>query len=315
MPRNADKVKNVEKALRRAKNNVVKAGGQAVKKIKDGDINVEDILRQTMKAPLVRIDRAKYLHKELIKYYPEKTVQKAIKHNPAYAGVERDRINKIARNVINYESNKVTAISFAAGIPGGLAMAATIPADLTQYFAFILRVMQKLAYLYGFEEFNFSEDEISDETLNQIMIFLGVMFGVQGANAGVKIVAEAAAKKVSKTLAQKALTKTAIYPIVKKIAQAVGIRMTKQIFADSVSKIVPVLGGVAAGGLTYATFKPCSLKLQRSFKSLDICDPEFYNTIDTEGWSEEDIDVAETVGPEDLKDVEKLLYEETEETL
>ena len=314
MAKKGNTVKEVEKAIRRAGNNVAKAGEAAVKKVKNGDISVEDVLRQAMKVPLVKIDRTKYLHKELIKYYPEKTVEKAIKHNPAYAGVERDRINKIARNVINYESNKVTAISFAAGLPGGAAMAATIPADLTQYFAFILRVMQKLAYLYGFEEFNFSEEEVSDETLNQIMIFLGVMFGVQGANAGVKIVAEAATKKVSKSLAQKALTKGAIYPIVKKIAQAVGIRMTKQIFAEGVSKIVPVLGGIAAGGLTYATFKPCSLKLQRSFKALDISDPEFYNTIDSEGW-EEEIDVAETVGPEDLKDVEELLSEETGEDI
>ena len=37
------------------------------------------------------------------------------------------------------------------------------------------------------------------------MIFLGVMFGVQGANAGVKKIADAAAKKVAKSLAQKTL--------------------------------------------------------------------------------------------------------------
>ena len=35
--------------------------------------------------------------------------------------------------------------------------------------------------------------------MNQIMIFLGVMFGVQGANAGVKKIADAAAKKVAKS--------------------------------------------------------------------------------------------------------------------
>lgn len=84
--------------------------------------------------------------------------------------------------------------------------------------------MQKLAYLYGFEDFELNEDAISDNTMNQIMIFLGVMFGVQGANAGVKKIAEAAAKKVSKSLAQKALTKGTVYPIVKKLLKQLGLR-------------------------------------------------------------------------------------------
>lgn len=250
-------------------------------KVKDIDLSkvqfsAEDVLQQAMKVPLVKIDRAKFLKKELIKYYSENVIDEAIENNPAYAGIEREKINEIAKQVINYGTNKVSAISFVAGMPGGVAMAATVPVDITQYFGFILRIMQKLAYLYGFDEFEISEDEISDETKNQIMIFMGAMFGIQGANAGVKKVAEAATKKISNSLAQKALTKTTVYPVVKRISQAVGIRMTKQIFAKNVSKIVPVVGGVVSGGLTYATFKPSSYRLQRNFKELNLSDPEFY---------------------------------------
>lgn len=163
-----------------------------------------------------------------------------------------------------------------AGVPGGFAMSATIPADLTQYFGSILHTMQKLAYLYGFEEFNLSEDEVSDETMNQVLLFLGVMFGVRGANATVRIIATAATQKVSKSLANKALTKTTYYPIMKKVAQAVGSKMTKQIFADGVSKVVPVAGGIVSGCITYASFKPCVNKLQKSFKELNLSNPEFY---------------------------------------
>ena len=111
------------------------------------------------------------------------------------------------------------------------------------------------------------------------MIFLGVMFGVQGANAGVKKIADAAAKKVAKSLAQKTLTKGTVYPIIKKIAQAVGIKMTKQIFAESVSKVVPVIGGAVTGGLSYITFKPCAKKLKNSFKDLYLCDPQYYTEL------------------------------------
>jgi len=240
------------------------------------EVPIQDILSTAIKLPGVRINRQKFLSKELSPLFPKETVKKAIELNPAQAEIPREAINTIAKQVINYETNKVSAISFAAGIPGGFAMAATIPADIAQYFGFMLRVLQKLAYLYGFPEFEFNEDEIADDTMNQMLIFLGVMFGVQGANAAVKKIADTFAQKVAKSLAQKALTKGTIYPIVKKIATQLGFKMTKQIFANGVAKIVPVVGGVVTGGLTYATFKPSCKKLMNSFKELPISDPLHY---------------------------------------
>lgn len=266
--------KMFEDTLNKAKS--VAAGAAQNVDLNNIQIDIDEVIKSCLGMPVVRVNRASYLRKELIRFYPEKTVQKAIEKNPAYAGIERKKINEIAGQSINFETNKVSAISFAAGVPGGFAMAATIPADVTQYFVFILRIMQKLAYLYGFEDFKLNEETVSDDTMNQIIVFLGVMFGVQVANAGVKAIAEAASKKVSKSLAQKALTKGTIYPIVKKISQTIGIRMTKQIFADGVSKFVPVIGGAVSGGLTYFTFKPGANQLRDSFKDLYLSDPQFY---------------------------------------
>lgn len=254
---------------------VVKQAGGAVEKVKN--IDPVDVLNSAMKVPFVKIDRAKFLRKELIKYYPEEQVELAIEKNPAYAGIERWSVNKIAKGVISYETKKVSAISFAAGIPGGAAMAATVPADLTQYFGFILRVMQKLAYLYGFEEFEFDEEYVSDETMDNVLVCLGIMFGVQGANTAISKVADAMAVKVAKDIMKKPLTKGTVYPIIKKIASVLGFKMTKQVLADGASKVVPVVGGVASGALTYATFRPSCHRLRKEFMTLNISDPEFYN--------------------------------------
>lgn len=249
------------------------------------DIPIQDILLTSIK-----IDRTKFLAKELSPLFPKEIVHKAIKLNPAQAGIPRETINTTAKQVINYETNKVSAISFVAGIPGGFAMTATIPVDIAQYFGFTLRVLQKLAYLYGFPEFEFNEDEITDSTMNQMLIFLGVMFGVQGANTAVKKVADTFAQKVAKSLAQKALTKGTIYSIVKKIATQLGFKMSKQIFANGVAKIVPVVGGVVTGGLTYATFKPSCKKLMNSFKDLPISDPSYYIDV-SDSYADELIDI------------------------
>ena len=60
-----------------------------------------------------------------------------------------------------------------------------------------------------------------------------------------------------------ALTKTFYYPIVKSIAKALGVRMTKGIFGNAVSKAIPILGGGVSGAITFATLKPMGYKLVR----------------------------------------------------
>lgn len=264
----------MQKADSKADVSLIKQANEIVEKVKE--IDFADFINGVMKIPFVKIDREKFLKKELIKYCPEDQVDLAIKKNPAYAGIERNTVTTIGNSVIAYETKKVTALSAAAGIPGGVAMAATIPADLSQYFVFIIRTMQELAYLYGFEEFEFDEENVSAETMDNVLVCLGVMFGVNGANVAIGKIAESMAAKISKDIMQKPITKGTVYPIIKSIAKALGFKMTKQVLADGSSKIIPVIGGVLSGGLTYVAFKPSCKRLQNEFKTLNISDPNFY---------------------------------------
>ena len=74
-----------------------------------------------MKAPGVKVNRAKFLRKELKKYCSDDVISSAINSNPAKAGIPRELIDKISKQIINYETTKVTGISVAASIPGGAA--------------------------------------------------------------------------------------------------------------------------------------------------------------------------------------------------
>ena len=234
------------------------------------------IIRMALKVPGVKINRRVFLEKELRNRYSQDVVMSAIDNNPGFAGITRCDIDRIANSCISYETAKVSGASFVAGLPGGVAMIGTVPADIAQFFAFMLRIMQKLAYLYGFEEFEINEDDISDETLYRILIYLGVMFGVQGAESAVTKIAGSLASKTAKSLANKALTKGTIYPIVKNVCKALGIKMTKDIFAKNVSKLIPIAGGVLCGGLTCVSFKIYANRLQNQFKDLPQTNPEFY---------------------------------------
>lgn len=230
------------------------------------------ILKSAMGTPGVKIYRDDFLRKELSKYFEESMVMSAISQTPALAGISVNQLEKIANSCIKFETNKVTTISAAAGIPGGVAMFGTIPADVIQYFSHIIRILQKLIYLYGWQEIDNTNDGLNDETMNELTLFIGVMFGVNAANAAIGKLAQSAAVKTEKTLVNKALTKGTIYPIVKKIAQILGVKMNKEIFAKSVSKMIPGIGAVLSGGITYASFRPLAYRLKDYLVTLPTAD-------------------------------------------
>lgn len=245
-----------------------------MEKRKMESVSYEVVLKNAVSLPGVKINRQEFLSKELKKYYPPETIQKAIETSPSNAGIPRQTINTIAKGCIAYETNKVSAISFAAGLPGGVALFGTVPADLVQYFGHILRILQKLVYLYDWEDLFNDETGIDDETTNLLTLFVGVMFGVNSAATVLNKIAQQASEKAYKSLMAKALTKGTIYPIVKKIAASIGVKMTKDMFAKGVSKVVPVIGGVASGGLTYVTYRPMAGRLQKYLSGLDMVKSE-----------------------------------------
>lgn len=254
---------------------------EVINKIKE-ELTFQNVLRAAMKTPGVKINRSKFLKKELAKHVAPEVIEQAIKKNPAQAGISKSIINKVSSQVINYETAKVTSLSVAASIPGGAAAIGAAAADITSYFAFVVRIVQELAYLYGYDEFDLNDDSVDSETMNLVLLFIGVMFGVQGAATLLKKISDLYAAHVAKVLAKKALAKGIIYPIVKKVAANVGVRMTKQIFADTVASAVPVVGGLLSGGLTFAMFKPCCGKLRKNLMSSNLCDPDFYRVFSTD---------------------------------
>lgn len=219
-------------------------------------------LTVVMGMPGVKIDRESFLRREFQPYYPNEQLTKIIKNKPSDY-VSSELINKIANSCIKNHTSKVTALSAAAGIPGGLAMFGTIPADAAQYFYHVFVLSQKLCYLYGFPDLYDENGNINDTALDLMTLFVGVMMGVDSANSAINIISKSLAKQTTKKLSRMALTKTTVYPIVKRVATMLGIKINKDIFAKSVGKIIPFIGGVISGGLTYFSFHPCAKRLQR----------------------------------------------------
>ncbi|WP_087510311.1 hypothetical protein [Cellulomonas iranensis] len=233
------------------------------------------VLDAAARLPGVRIDRAVYLRAALARYCDEAQIETAVVRSPAVAGVPNHVVRAVAQTSIAYETSKVTGLSALAGVPGGLAVLGTVPADAAQYVGHMLRIAQKLAYIYSWPDlFDDGGGDLDEATEGILTLFLGVMVGVQLAQAGVSKVSAILAQQVLAQLPRHALTKGAVYPVVKKVAAVLGVSMTKRLFAGGVAKVVPVLGAVVAGGLTLGTFLPMSRKLERHLASLEITRPD-----------------------------------------
>lgn len=224
----------------------------------------DSFFKALLSMPGVKVKRDEFLKQTLAKHTASfDLIEKAVEVGAIKAGFNRTRIDEVAKKIISSSVFDSTKYSFFAGIPGGLAMAATIPADTAQFYAHALILSQKLAYLYGYDDL--WEGQINyDEAKNQMLLFLGVMFGVSGSTATLKVVTANLSNQALKKLPEKALTKTFYYPIIQKIAKVLGLSITKQGFAKGVSKVIPVLGGVISGGITYASLSHMGEKLRQA---------------------------------------------------
>lgn len=224
------------------------------------------ILATVLKMPTVKVDRVAFLRKELQPYCNQSRLQMLGSVRP-YTVVSEKVVDRLARQCINKHTALATATSTVVGLPGGLTMAAALPADVVQYFFHVFVLSQKLAYLYGYPDFCEEDGELNDMASNLLTIFMGVMMGAPVAEKGISELSVAMAESAVTRLPRVALTKTAIFTVASQIARMIGTRLTKNGFAKGVGRFIPIAGGLFSGGLTLLTFRRGANRLRRQLSA------------------------------------------------
>lgn len=222
----------------------------------------DKVLALAVELPSVKIEREEFLQKYFSSRFDREIVARIVQTSPIRAGVNESVLYEIARECINYEKKKVSALSFATGSGGFVG----IPADLAQYMAHVLRISQKLAYIYGYPEIRSIEGSMDEKTQKIILLFIGVMYGVSGANKVIAEISKSLAGKVGKDILRAALTKTAWYPLLKQCCKQVGIKVTKDALSKIPTKVVPGIGGVVSAGFSYYCFGKGAERLHETLR-------------------------------------------------
>jgi len=156
-------------------------------------------------------------------------------------------------------------------------MAATIPADIMQNFAFTLRLAQQLAYIYGFENLFSEDNEMNEKTRNTLITFLGIMFAATGSGTVLRAIAPNIGKYAARQIVKAPLTKTAWYPMLKKITSVVASKtITKKGVTEFATKAIPVVGGVISAGVNVATMVPMANRLKNELRKYYLSEEELH---------------------------------------
>lgn len=268
-----------------------------------------NVINESLKLPFIKVDRSDFLTKTFSNKIDD--MPKLFKEGPQ-AFFSKEELDRIASNVINSNVLKSSSISFASGLPGGVAIAATIPADMAQFYGYSLKLAQEISYVYGYQNIWTNQDELTEDAKNTLILYLGIMFGVSSAGSTIRILSNKLALQALKQLPNKTLTKHLYFTILKKVLAIFGTKLTKATFAKGVSKVIPVVGGVLSGSMNYLSLKPMANKLKDELgKSVNYTQQDFEQDIKI--LNEEDVLVTEyepngttTYDPSDINQIDKI---------
>ncbi|WP_285118953.1 EcsC family protein, partial [Lactococcus petauri] len=235
------------------------------------------VINESLKLPFIKVDRSEFLMKTFGNKVDD--IQKLLDDGPQDF-FSKAELDERAQNIINAAVIQSSGLSFISGLPGGIAMAATIPADVAQFYGYALKLAQEISYIYGYNNIWNDQGELTENAKNTLILYLGVMLGISSAGSAIRILSNKLALQALQKIPQKALMKTIYYPILKKVMAMFGAKLTKATFANGVSKIIPLVGGVVSGGMNYLFLKPMANRLKKELgKNVNYTQKDFEEDI------------------------------------
>lgn len=202
-------------------------------------------------APLLKaLDR----YAELAQVKPEEVLAEARLQGVYVKTVEElqqaplKRLDLIASTFQNQNQLLVTSTGVLAGLPGGLLMLATIPADISALSYFSLRAISGISQSYGFE----SSSEAA--RLTALLLFAGA--------SGVESVSIGGSQVVLTNIATNVLTKPYRDLITARVVRQVATEFT----GKTLGRFIPILGGVVGGTTNYLFLKNVGNRARNHFR-------------------------------------------------
>ena len=220
------------------------------------DLTVETLIREALRAPEVVVDRERFLRKELGAFASPEQIEAAVAGTPLSAGVDQKTLSSLAKQSISMEAN--TLSSFSKGQED----------SAEKYLKQMLRVMQKLAFLYGVPNFVLDADSIPDATMSKILSYGETVFGLNRAKKSVGNAAHTLVDNITGVIEKKTSTegKKRILPFGRNKIVDSALEVAGKTARAGFTSASEVFGTMFSGGTNQLLFRANAEKLRRQFE-------------------------------------------------
>ena len=220
------------------------------------EITVEDLIRGALRDPEVIIDRNQFLRKELGSFATSEQIEAAIAETPLSAGVDQKTLSTLAKQSISMEANALSSFSKGQEDSAG------------KYLKQMLRVMQKLAFLYGIPNFILDADSISDVTMSKILSYGETVFGLNRAKKSVGNAAHALVDNITGVIEKNTSTdgKKRILPFGRNKIADTALEVVGKTAHAGFTSASEVFGTMFSGGTNQLLFRANAERLRRQFE-------------------------------------------------
>lgn len=226
----------------------------------------DEILNLSLKVYGAKIDRQEWLMHRLRPFVDFNTMERLYHETPMEILPEK-LIDHLAKEEIRRHTRMVTTGSAASGLLGGLSLWVGVPADIVQYYTQLIALVQKIAYLYGWQDL-MPHAEISPETQAQITLMIGGAMGIPNANRALRMT-EYRQNPITATEAlRQEEGRTTYNRIVAETAMMLSIQISKSIASGVIAKSIPLLGAISSGAISYYTFHPLGQRLRHTLREI-----------------------------------------------
>lgn len=233
-----------------------------IKSIVDWGMDIYNkLLALTFHLPYVKVDRNKYLSRELKPYCSDADLKKALEGKPTDV-LDKSTIHKIANKSILRHCIFTSLLSAIAVIPGNTVVEVSLMVmDLLQFQLIVFIIAQKIIYLYGHDAIK--EEKGEEKAAAIILTVSAVMIGSHQITQKLKSAAGTAARRVVMQAAAKTGSRAFIINIVKQLLKWLGIDATKATLLTTLSLAVNCLCMLISGLVSFWLLYPMCKRLTR----------------------------------------------------
>ena len=219
-----------------------------------------------LRSDMARVNRVEWLTDVLYPFLSITELEQ-LATEPPHRFLSVKVLNHIANQEISRHTELLAMGSAGSSLSGCVATWVGIPTELAQYSVNLVLLIQKLAYLYGWDDF-YSYGAVTTEAKARITFMMGSMLGIREADALLRNACRSYQGQVSITPMPYVGDRSPIDKVIIEISKRLLILSAKGGVTAWIGRKTPLIGVTIGSSTSYILVKPSLVRLKVLLRDL-----------------------------------------------